>query len=291
MNRPATATTKDLQRVPGGDFPALLHRSQGELAKLIRSGPLVERFMRCALTEFRTRPELAQCSAQSVMAAVMLSAQMNLEIGKGLRQGYLVPYKGECEFQVSYIGFLELARRTGYYKDIDACIVCENDIFTYERAPKPTLYHRPDLWKPGAELGAYVYAVLTNGEAKFLAMNRAEIEQVRKASKNANGGPWVAWWGEMAKKSVVKRFLKTGPLSPELGRAFELEEADLAPVMATATHRPDPAVSRAADLATRLRGGPAAPEAPAIEGPTGDDIPFISPAPDDTYATEGGEAN
>jgi recombinational DNA repair protein RecT len=142
-----------------------------------------------------------------------------------MRQCYLVPYGTECRLEVSYIGYLELARRSGQFRDVDACVVNENDEFSYARNPRPELYHKPNLWNPGKPIGAYVYAILHNGEPKFEAMNLAEIEKVRKCSKNPNGAPWTTWWGEKAKCSVLRRFLKTKHLTPELALAIDNDNA------------------------------------------------------------------
>jgi recombination protein RecT len=208
------------------NFPALLMKSQAEFAKVIRSPEMVERFMRVALTEFRSRPELARCSPHSIMASVMIAAQLNFEVGGPMKQCYLIPYGEECKLEVSYIGYLELSRRSRQFRDIDACLVCANDVFDYHREPRPILYHKPNLWDPGKELGAYVYAVLQNGEPKFLAMNHAEIEKVRRCSKFPNGAPWTTWWGEKAKCSVLRRFLKTQKLTPELALAIENDQTE-----------------------------------------------------------------
>lgn len=227
-NTPAQQAPQPPAQAPAQrrDFPALLMKAQAEFAKVIRSPEMVERFMRVALTEFRNRHELARCSPQSIMASVMIAAQLNFEVGGTMKQCYLIPYGDECKLEVSYIGYLELSRRSGQFRDIDACLVCQNDEFEYVREPRPRLYHKPNLWDPGKELGAYVYAIMQNGEPKFLAMNYAEIEKVRRCSKFPNGAPWTTWWGEKAKCSVLRRFLKTQKLTPELALAIENDQTE-----------------------------------------------------------------
>lgn len=207
-------------------FPGLLEKSKAEIAKLISEPAMVERFVRVALTEFRKNPDLAFCTPESVMASVLEAARLNLEIGGPLRQAALIPYKTTCTFQVSYIGMLELARRSGEFRDIDACIVYDNDVFSFERDPLPKLYHRPNLWKPGGGLGAYVFAILANGAEKFDAMNVDQIEAARKQSRAPNSLMWTVFWDQAWKKTALKRFLKTQSLSPELARAIELDNEE-----------------------------------------------------------------
>jgi recombination protein RecT len=258
-------------------FPALLIKSRAELAKLIHEPAMVERFMRVALTEFRKNASLKSCSPESIMASVLEAARLNLEIGGSLRQGYLVPYDGACTFQPSYIGLLELARRSGEFRDIDAILVNANDVFSYERdrepgdplqVARPRLYHRPNLWDPGPTLGTYVYAILANGEPKFLAMSRAEIETVRHKSRAPGSLMWKEFWGEGAKKTVLKRFLKMQRQTPELARAIELDNAEYdldAPGTATARVRPGRGLA-------------------GLRGQLGLDEPALPPQPTKTYS-------
>jgi recombination protein RecT len=220
---------------PALTFPALLERSKVEIAKLIHEPEMVERFARVALTEFRKNADLANCTPQSIMASVMEAARLKLEIGGSLRQGYLVPYDRVCQFQPSYIGLLELARRSGEFRDIDAILVGSNDEFRYERdsdqggplqVARPRLLHRPNLWDPGETLGVYVYAILWNGEPKFHSMTKAEVEKARSKSRARNSLMWTEFWGEGAKKTVLRRFLKTQKLSPELADALALDNQE-----------------------------------------------------------------
>jgi hypothetical protein len=55
-------------------------------------------------------------------------------------------------------------------------------------------------------------------------MTSDDVEEIRARSKAANEGPWVTDWGEMAKKTVLRRLLKTEPLSPELQKTIGEEE-------------------------------------------------------------------
>lgn len=207
-------------------FPGLLEKSKAEIAKLIAEPAMVERFVRVALTEFRKNPDLASCTPESVMASVMEAARLNLEIGGSLRQAALIPFGTTCTFQVSYIGMLELARRSGEFRDIESCIVYDNDVFSFERDPLPKLYHRPNLWAPGKGLGAYVFAILANGAEKFDAMNVDQIQSARKQSRAPNSLMWTVFWDQAWKKTALKRFLKTQKLSPELARAIELDNEE-----------------------------------------------------------------
>jgi recombination protein RecT len=286
------------QQTPRPDlsFPALLERSKAEIAKLIHEPEMVERFARVALTEFRKNSDLANCTPQSIMASVMEAARLKLEIGGSLRQGYLVPYDRVCQFQPSYIGLLELARRSGEFRDIDAILVNANDEFRYERdsdqggplqVARPRLLHRPNLWDPGETLGVYVYAILWNGEPKFHSMTKAEVEKARQKSRAPGSLMWKEFWGEGAKKTVLKRFLKTQKLSPELADAIALDnrEYDLDSPRAVGSRLP--ARRGVAGLRQQLElDEPTLPPQPTKTYTEADDVP---PDPGDAPDGPGGE--
>jgi len=71
------------------------------------------RFVRVAVTTLRRNEKLLRCDQDSLLACLMLSAQLGLEPGGPLGHAYLVPYGSELTFIVGYRGYIELARRTG----------------------------------------------------------------------------------------------------------------------------------------------------------------------------------
>src|SRR3546814_7487569 len=98
------------------------------------------------------------------------------------------------------------------------------------------LRHKPDLLLTDEEAtddnicAAYSIATYMDGTMSYEVMSRAEINKVRQVSKTgALGmvdrrtkkpiepkGPWVDWFGEMAKKTVMRRHAKTLPMSGDL---------------------------------------------------------------------------
>ena len=47
-------------------------------------------------------------------------------------------------------------------------------------------------------------------------MSHEEIEQVRSVSRASRNGPWVQWWGEMARNIVMRRLSKRLPMSTDI---------------------------------------------------------------------------
>ena len=195
---------------------------QGEIAKALPSVMTPERFVRIATTAVTNRPKLANCTPQSFIGALLNAAQLGLEPNTPLGQAYLIPYKNQCQFQIGYLGMVELAQRAG--TNVDAHVVYANDEFDYSLGLHPDIKHVPAM-KDRGEAIAY-YAVWHNGENfGFEVMSREDVEKhARKYSKTFNDGPWQTEFDEMAKKTVLKRALKYAPKKTDLARAVMQDE-------------------------------------------------------------------
>ena len=183
-----------------------------------------DRFVRIAITTIRQNPKLAQCSQESLLGALMVSAQLGLEPGT-LGQCYLIPYGRECQFQIGYKGMIELLRRSGQLKDIYAYSVYENDDFEITYGLDRNLIHKPNLANKGDFLGCYCVAILKDGAKAFEYMTKEEIEaHAKKFSKTFGNGPWKTDFEAMAHKTVVKKMLKWLPLSVEFLETIEKDD-------------------------------------------------------------------
>lgn len=181
-----------------------------------------ERFVRIAITTIRLNPKLAKCSQESLLGALMVSAQLGLEPGT-LGQCYLIPFENkkagtvECQFQIGYKGLIELLRRSGQLSDIYSYTVYENDDFNIEYGLSRTLTHKPNFDERGEIKGFYAVAILKDGAKAFEYMTKDEItkheEKYRKGSYKND--VWNKNFEEMAQKTVVKKLLKWLPVSVE----------------------------------------------------------------------------
>jgi recombination protein RecT len=188
-----------------------------------------ERFCRIAITALSRTPKLTECTQASFFKCLLDLSAMGIEPDG--RRAYLIPYNNrrantvECQLIVSYMGLIELIRRSGDVVSIRAETVCENDDFTWHNGQ---VFHVVDWRKSRGEVQAvYAEAVMKSGEKQTAVMTHEEVEGIRKRSKSANDGPWVTDWAEMAKKTVVRRLSKMLPLSCEImeqvGKADEYE--------------------------------------------------------------------
>lgn len=210
-NNGTTAVTEKKQKTIFDVIQAGAKQFATALPKHINS----DRFVRIAITTIRQNPKLAQCNQESLLGALMVSAQLGLEPGV-LGQCYLIPYGRECQFQIGYKGMIELLRRSGQLKDIYAYSVYENDEFEMTYGLDRDLKHKPNLQNKGNFIGCYCVAVLKDDARAFEYMTKEEIEaHGKKFSKTYGNGPWKTDFEAMAHKTVVKKMLKWLPVSVE----------------------------------------------------------------------------
>lgn len=219
---------------------AQIERMKPEIARAIPKHLNPDRVARIAVTVMRRTPKLAESTPESFLGALMTCAQLGLEPGP-LGHAYLVPFTNHfrsctnrrgcsCPVEVTFIagyrGLADLARRSGQVQSLAARVVRVGDEFAYEFGLHPSLTHKPTA-PTDAEL-THVYAVIVykDGGRDFDVMTRSEVERIKGRSKAGRDGPWVTDYDEMAKKTVLRRLLKTAPMSVEYQQAvFNDEQA------------------------------------------------------------------
>lgn len=189
----------------------------------------VERLIGLTMLATTSSPQLRQCSPGSVIQALMQAAQLGLEPGGPLGHAYLVPYGNVCQMIPGYRGLFFLAVDSGAIKKGVARLVYEGDHFEWTQGVEETITHRPRLGGDRSDakiIGAYAVVWHPDGSTQFEVMSREEIDRVRASSKASKNGPWVDWYGEMAKKTVVKRLLKQVAISTKAQRLADAIELD-----------------------------------------------------------------
>lgn len=211
----------------------LLQKAAPSLAAVAPKHLTAERLVKIALSAASRSPDLLACSPQSILRAVMQGAEMGLEVGGILGEAALVPFANKHTKVVEatcipmYRGLIKLARNSGQLTTVEAHVVYENDIFELEYGLEPKLIHKPNLrGDRGKVTCAYAIALFKNGGGHQIdAMTIGELDAIKKRSKSSDSGPWVTDEAEMQRKTVVKRLCKYLPLSPELAKALERDDA------------------------------------------------------------------
>lgn len=186
-----------------------------------------ERFTRMALSAINNTPKLAECTPMSFIAALMNAAQLGLEPNTPLGQAYLIPYKNkgvlECQFQIGYKGYIDLAYRSEQVQTIQAQAVRERDYFEYELGLNPRIVHRPAMSDRGDITFFYGIFRTVNGGYCFDVMSRPEMDlfaATYSKSYHSEYSPWTSSYEDMGKKTVLKKALKYAPIKADFQRAI-----------------------------------------------------------------------
>lgn len=197
-----------------------------ELRAALPSHISVEKFARVAKTAVNNNPELLECDRKSLFGAIVRLAQDGLLPDN--REAALVKFRSKERGQYidkvqampMIFGILKKLRQSGDIAKVSAQVVYENDEFVWHLGfDEDVTHHPPPLNKPrGAAIGAYATAVLKDGSRLLEVMSLEEIERVRAVSKAKDNeyGPWANWWGEMARKTVMRRLSKRLPMSTDV---------------------------------------------------------------------------
>lgn len=159
--------------------------------------------------------QVAEKNPNSLQAAILNVAAIGISLNPAQAHAYLVPRDERICLDISFRGFVKLATDCGAVKWAKAELVYKNDSFIYNGPnEKPT--HQANIFGDRGELiGGYCIAKLPDGEVLIDTMPVAEIHKVREVSKayQKGKGPWVDWYEEMCKKTLVKRAYKSWPQS------------------------------------------------------------------------------
>lgn len=184
--------------------------------------------IRMALVAVHRNPQILQCSQASILAALMDAAELKIKPGGMMGRGYLIPRKNkntqqlECCFDPGWRGLIDIMRRTGEIKRIEAHPIFSNDKVRVVYGLTPVFEHEPNMSEDRGEIvGAYALAEFKDGTFQVELLTAADLKKIRASSMSANG-PWKGWDDEMSRKSAVRRLSKYMPYDPLVDRAADL---------------------------------------------------------------------
>lgn len=198
-----------------------------------------DKFMRVALTAIQQSPDLLRADRRSLFASTMKCAQDGL-LPDG-REAAFVTFNTKDGKKVQYmpmvVGILKKVRNSGELLSIVANVVYEKDTFRYwvDDAGEHVT-HEPNVLEAdrGKLIAVYAIAKTKDGGVYTEVMSRSQIEQVRAVSKAKDNGPWVGWYDEMARKTVIRRLSKRLPMSTDLEQVIRRDDELYQPSLANA---------------------------------------------------------
>ena len=220
------------------------------------------RFIANITSAVAVNAELQKCDPGTILAGALLGESLLLQPSPQLGQFYLVPFKSKAkydregqmiepekfkaQFVLGYKGYIQLALRSGAYRDLDVMEIKEGEFKGKDRfTGRPTFSFIDDYekWEKAPTIGYMAFFEYLNGFTKMLYWPKAKM--LRYADKYSpafssmayqrllNGeipdkdmwkfsGFWYKDFDMMAKKTMLRQLIsKWGLMSTEMVKAMD----------------------------------------------------------------------
>lgn len=209
-----------------------------EIQKVLPQGFPLETMIRVARSAAND-PKFARANPISFLTSLLKCARAGLYPDG--REAHLMCFGTEvtCIFDVK--GIATLASRAGIM--VTPILVHANDVFQVmgdDGNGKTKVIHEINYMKPRGDLMVvYSRAVMKDGQVDYEIMTADEVDHVRKTySKQSDKGPWKDSFGEMAKKTAIKRHSKRWDMAPEISQAMNGDDDSIIPTTETKISAP-----------------------------------------------------
>ena len=222
-------------------------KQQQTLQQLMNSGAVVKKmndvlgsekkassFISSVISVSQNNKLLRNAEPMSILSSAMVAATLDLPVVPTLGMAYLVPYKGVCSFQIGYKGILELAMRSGEFRNIIDEVVYDGQLVKKNKFTGEYVFDEDSIKldengqaKP---IGVMARFDLINGYSKTVYWSLEEIEAHAKrfsqAYRSGYDSPWKSDFWQMAKKTVLKSLLnKYAPKSVAMQTALKFDQS------------------------------------------------------------------
>lgn len=216
---------------------------KAEFGAVLPSHINADKFMQVCITALENNPDLLRADRQSFKVACLNAANDGLLPDK--REGAFVIFNTEVEVRTPgraavekrkvpmvqwmpmITGILKKAYQTGKVGSISVELVHKNDVYRRAAGDNAEIVHEPlDFGDRGEVIGGYAIIRMTDGsDPAREVMSMDQITKVRNVSRSKDRGPWVSFFDEMAKKTILRRALKRVPLSAEMDQVLSRDDA------------------------------------------------------------------
>lgn len=196
------------------------------------------RFIQNCMTVLQDTKEIEKMESVSVARTLLKGAFLGLDFLN--KECYALPYNKntgtkdkpvwvkELQFQTDYKGEIKLAKKYSInpIKDIYAKVVKTGDVFEEEIINgHQSVNFKPIIFNDENIVGAFAVVLFKDGSMNYDTMSIKDIEDTRKNfSKQKDGQAWTKSYGEMCKKTVLRRLCKLIEIdfdNQEQHKAFE----------------------------------------------------------------------
>lgn len=222
-------------------------KQQQSLQQLMNSGAVVKKmndvlgsekkassFISSVISVSQNNKLLRNAEPMSILSSAMVAATLDLPVVPTLGMAYLVPYKGVCSFQIGYKGILELAMRSGEFRNIIDEVVYDGQLVKKNKFTGEYVFDEDsiklDEKGQAKPVGVMARFDLINGYSKTIYWSLEEIEAHAKrfsqAYRSGYDSPWKSDFWQMAKKTVLKSLLnKYAPKSVAMQTALKFDQS------------------------------------------------------------------
>ena len=239
MSNELTLTGKKTNEISG-----LLDKYKSSIIEILPKHITPERMVQMVTYIVAKNPEIANCTIQSIIGAMIQTSILGFIPSDSLGLCYYVPYGQRnkdgsfskvVQFQIGYKGYIDLARRSKEIKTIYAEVVYSSDLFEFELGLNPILRHVPDFESKRTDneiVYCYAIAHYVNGGFNFVVLTKNEIEKLRLRSpmqkdKDNPSNAWKTDYSAMAKAKAIKQLSKYLPLTIDIKTALSSDESVL----------------------------------------------------------------
>ena len=200
----------------------------GKINEVWNSPQMANSFMSSVISVANGNPQLRNAEPMSIIGAAMVAATMQLQVIPTLGQCYIIPYGKKAQFQVGYLGLLQLCQRSGQFKKILAAPVHEGEYVSGDEFDEEYVFDKKQK-KSDKVIGYMAKFELLNGFTKVAYWDidkvKAHATKFSQAFRAGFNSPWKSDFDAMAQKTVLKSILKFAPKSIEMQNAVTFDQS------------------------------------------------------------------
>ena len=210
-------------------------------------------FVASLIDLYNNDSKLQECEPKSVVMEALKAAALKLPINKQLGYAYILPFNNshregnnwvkrmEPTFIIGYKGYIQLAMRTGQYKNINADIVYEGELQHVDKLSGEINFD--GVKTSDTVVGFFAYYKMLNGFTKTLYVSLSDMAkhakryspslknnkdvtvekliEIGRTVKESSEVGWLGNFADMGLKTCVREMLsKWGYMSIEMQQAY-----------------------------------------------------------------------
>ena len=214
------------------NFKIILQRAIGDPKE-------IQKFTAAITSVVATNPQIEECDAATILSAALCGHALKLAPSPQLGHYYFVPFNDNknqrkvSSFVLGYRGYIQLATRTGYYKNLNAIEIKEGELVSWNPFTEEIEFNPiedADKREIAETVGYYAFFKYVNGIEKKIYWSKEKMKKhalkyskgyasdVRKGTKYTF---WAQEFDEMAKKTLLRQLIgKWGYMSVDMQNAY-----------------------------------------------------------------------